>query len=287
MHPLSDEYDESKDQNLVAEARAGSREAIEVLARVHERFIYNIALRMVRDPHDAADLTQEILLKMLANLSKFENKSSFRSWLYRMAVNHLISATRRKSEAEVHSFEDWGDFLKKVYAEEEMSPEEQLARHAEIRAVRDRCMTATLLCLDRKQRIVFILGSIFNVSSTIAAEILDISPENFRKQLSRAKADLFQFMDANCGLINPRNSCRCYKKTKGFIREGKVDVLTQQFFPKVTETIHAVVETKNEELDVLIEGKYLSLFRSQQYHEADLAKNLLTDEDVKKLFQLN
>jgi RNA polymerase sigma factor (sigma-70 family) len=110
MHPLSDEYDESKDQILVSEARAGSREAIEALARAHERFIYNIALRMVRDPHDAADLTQEILLKMLANLSKFENKSSFRSWLYRMAVNHLISATRRKSETEVHSFEDWGTF---------------------------------------------------------------------------------------------------------------------------------------------------------------------------------
>jgi len=63
MHPLSDEYDESKDQILVSEARAGSREAIEALARAHERFIYNIALRMVRDPHDAADLTQEILLK--------------------------------------------------------------------------------------------------------------------------------------------------------------------------------------------------------------------------------
>jgi RNA polymerase sigma factor (sigma-70 family) len=287
MHPLSDEYDESKDVNLVSEARAGSREAIEALARAHQRFIYNIARRMVRDPHDAADLTQEILLKMLANLSKFENKSSFRSWLYRMAVNHLISATRRKSETEVHSFEDWGEFLNKVYVEEEISPEEQLARHAEIRAVRDRCMMATLLCLDRKQRIVFILGSIFNVNSTIAAEILDISPENFRKQLSRAKADLFQFMEANCGLINPRNPCRCYKKTKGFIREGKVDVLTQQFFPEITETIHSVAGSKNEELDVLMEGKYLSLFRSQQYHEEDLAKNLLMDEDVKKLFQLN
>jgi len=99
---------------------------MEALARAHERFIYNIALRMVRDPHDAA----EILLKMLANLSKFENKSSFRTWLYRMAVNHLISATRRRSETEVQCFEDWGDFLNKVYAEEEMSPEEHLARHA-------------------------------------------------------------------------------------------------------------------------------------------------------------
>jgi len=68
-------------------------------------------------------------------------------------------------------------------------------------------------------------------------------------------------MEANCGLINPRNSCRCYKKTKGFIREGKVDVVTQQFFPKVTETIHSVAGRKNEELDALMEGKYLSLFR--------------------------
>jgi RNA polymerase sigma factor (sigma-70 family) len=290
MHPLADEYDESRDQALVAEARVGSAQAMEALARAHQRFIYNIALRMVRDPHDAADLTQEILLKMLANLSKFESKSSFRTWLYRMAVNHFISATRKKSEVEVHSFGELGEFLDKVYAEEEMSAEEQLARRAEIRAIRDLCMTGTLLCLDRQQRIVFILGSIFNVSSTVAAEILDISPANFRKQLSRAKADLFQFMEDKCGLMNPNNPCRCYKKTKGFIREGKVDALVQRFIPKVTETIDSVVGRKNEELDALMEGKYLSLFRSQPYHEENIADNLvkklLVDEDVRKLFQL-
>jgi RNA polymerase sigma factor (sigma-70 family) len=231
------------------------------------------------------------LLKMLTNLSKFENKSSFRTWLYRMAVNHFISATRKRSEIEVHSFGELGEFLDKVHVEEEMSPEEQSARRAQIRAIRDLCMTGTLLCLDRQQRIIFILGSIFNVSSTIAAEILDISPANFRKQLSRAKADLFQFMEDKCGLINPNNPCRCYKKTKGFIREGKVDALTQQFFPKVAETIDSIVGRKNEELDVLMEGKYLSLFRSQPYHEEDIAEHLvekvLEDEDVRKLFQLD
>ena len=291
MHPLADEYDEGKDRALVSEACAGSMQAMEELARAHQRFIYNIALRMVRDAHDAADLTQEILLKMLTNLSKFENKSSFRTWLYRMAVNHFISATRKSSEREVYSFGELGEFIDKVHAEEEMSSEEQLARRAEIRAMRDLCMTGTLLCLDRQQRIIFILGSIFNVSSTIAADILDISPANFRKQLSRAKADLFQFMEDKCGLMNPNNSCRCYKKTKGFIREGKVDALTRQFIPKVTETIDSVVGRKNEELDVLMEGKYLSLFRSQPYHEEDIAedlvKKLLVDEDVRKLFQLN
>jgi RNA polymerase sigma factor (sigma-70 family) len=291
MHPLADEYDETRDQAVVAEARAGSAQAMDALARAHQRFIYNIALRMVRDPHDAADLTQEILLKMLTNLSKFENKSSFRTWLYRMAVNHFISATRKRSEIEVHSFGELGEFLDKVHVDEEMSPEEQSERRAQIRTIRDLCMTGTLLCLDRQQRIVFILGSIFNVSSDIAAEILDISPANFRKQLSRAKADLFQFMEDKCGLINPNNPCRCYKKTKGFIREGKVDALTQQFFPKVAETIDSIVGRKNEELDVLMEGKYLSLFRSQPYHKEvipeHLVEKVLEDEDVRNLFQLD
>ena len=161
MHPLADEYDEGKDRALVSEACAGSTQAMEELARTHQRFIYNIALRMVRDAHDAADLTQEILLKMLTNLSKFENKSSFRTWLYRMAVNHFISATRRKSETEVYSFGELGEFLDKVHAEEEMSSEEQLARRAEIQAIRDLCMTGTLLCLDRQQRIIFYLGKYF------------------------------------------------------------------------------------------------------------------------------
>lgn len=291
MHALADEYDEGKDRALVAEACAGSEEAMDSLVRTHQRFIYNVALRMVRDAHDAADLTQEILVKMLTNLSKFENKSSFRTWLYRMAVNYLISAARKRSETEVYSFEELGDFIDKVHAEEQMSAEEQRARRTEIRAIRDRCMMGTLLCLDRQQRIILILGGVFNVSSTIAAEILNVSPANFRKQLSRAKADLFRFMEDKCGLMNPNNPCRCHKKTKGFINEGKVDTLTQQFIPKVTETIDSVMETKNKELDALMEGKYLGLFRSQPYYEANLAENLvkklLRDEDVRKLFLLD
>src|SRR6516165_9213122 len=97
MHPLADEYDEGKDRALVSEACAGSMQAMEALARAHQRFIYNIALRMVRDAHDAADLTQEIPLKMLTNLSKFENKSKGRETTSGVTLTSLLKAPMDKT----------------------------------------------------------------------------------------------------------------------------------------------------------------------------------------------
>jgi len=97
MHPLADDYDEGKDRALVSEACAGSTQAMEALARAHQRFIYNIALRMVRDAHDAADLTQEIPLKMLTNLSKFENKSKGRETTSGVTLTSLLKAPMDKT----------------------------------------------------------------------------------------------------------------------------------------------------------------------------------------------
>lgn len=76
-------------------------------------------------------------------------------------------------------------------------------------------MSSMLLCLDREQRVALILGGIFNLKSSVAAEILGLAPDTFRKRLQRAKADLFQFMEDKCGLINPDNPCRCQKKNEG------------------------------------------------------------------------
>jgi hypothetical protein len=148
-----------------------------------------------------------------------------------------------------------------------------------------------LLCLDRQQRVIFVLGGVFNIKSTVAAALLDITPENFRKQLSRAKADLFQFMDHKCGLINPDNPCRCFKKTKGFIKEGKIDITTQTFKQEYQQSILSVSVAKNEELDNLMEGKYLQFFTRQVYADTSVAdklvESLLFDPQIKKLFHLN
>ena len=192
---------------------------------------------------------------------------------------------------EAYSFDELSGHFDEVQEDDGMTLDEQVQYQQEIIDVRNRCMTSTLLCLDREQRLVLILGSIFGIKSQIASELLDMTPENFRKQLSRAKADLFNFMENKCGLINPANSCRCHKKTKRFMKEGLVSPQSGQFFSEVTESISKAAAGKNKELDYLMEDKYLHLFTSQPYEKVNkdknLAQSILADPQVKELFWLN
>jgi RNA polymerase sigma factor (sigma-70 family) len=83
-----------EDGALVARANGGDRDALEGLIRRHHSWIYNIAVRMLYHPQDAEDATQEILIKALTRLSSFEGRSSFRTWLYRIVVNHVLNMKR-------------------------------------------------------------------------------------------------------------------------------------------------------------------------------------------------
>jgi len=114
-NPFADSApNEQEDANLVVRARAGDREALEDLIERHQAWIYNIALRMLFHPQDAEDATQEILIKILTRLSSFEGRSSFRTWLYRIVVNHLLNTRRSRVEDPAISFRMYGEELDKT-----------------------------------------------------------------------------------------------------------------------------------------------------------------------------
>src|SRR4051812_15123553 len=73
------------------------------------------------------------------------------------------------------------------------------------------CTMGMLLCLDRKQRLVFTLGEILSVSDTVGGEVLEMTADNFRQCLARARRELHNFMTNQCGLVNKSNPCRCPK----------------------------------------------------------------------------
>ena len=106
-------------------------------------------------------------------------------------------------------------------------------------------------CLDRRQRLAFILGEIFGVSSEAGADVMEVSAANFRQLLTRARHDLYQFMNEKCGLVNALNPCRCSKKAGAFMRNGWLDPLRRQFTPNRVAAMRDVTPDRLEELQAL------------------------------------
>src|SRR5438132_1763339 len=88
------------DAELVEQTKNGDRTALEKLVLRHQAWIYNIAVRMVFQPHDAEEVTQEVLVKVITKLSTFKGESKFRTWLYRIVANHVLNMKRRGVETQ-------------------------------------------------------------------------------------------------------------------------------------------------------------------------------------------
>jgi RNA polymerase sigma factor (sigma-70 family) len=266
---------DAEDLDLIRLVQSGSTGALEALISRHQRWIYNIAVRMVFYPQDAEDATQEILLKLVTKLSTFRGESQFRTWLYRLAVNHLLNLKRGRAEAAVMNFEAYGHELDRTPEADVAAPESQqpdallLIEEAKIG-----CTSAMLLCLDREQRLVYVLGEIFGATDRVGADLLDISRDNFRQKLARARRDLCNFMQGKCGLVNASNPCRCARKTQGFIQLGYLDPQNLLFARHRVLHVHDVVERRSEELDDL-HAAYAELHRHHPFHESpDFAASL-------------
>ena len=272
--PTGPEESGPLDEELVAKAQAGDKDALERLVRRHQSWVFNIAVRMTWRRDRAEDATQEILIKIVTKLSSFRGDSLFRTWLYRIAVNHLLNV--RKSEMEEKmTFTDMGrslDATPNLDLPDPRSVPVELPLLVE--ETRLSCMNAMLLCLDRRQRLVFILGEIFGVSGEVGAEVMEILPDHFRQLLSRARRDLYQFMNDKCGLVNTANPCRCAKKTRGFMQAGYVDPDHLQFTKGRLASIGDVAPNRLDELDSL-DRKHAELFRDHAFlAPSDLATKL-------------
>ena len=277
------------DQQLITNALGGSKTALEHLLKRHYNFIYNVALRFVLNPDDAQDLTQEAVIKVITKLSQFNQQSEFRTWLYRIVFNHFLNSKRHKLETVVYDFGDYGNSLDNIPLEE-LTDQEQKEFQEKVEDAKIGCMTGMLLCLNRDQRLVYILGEIFEVNSKTGAELLDISSDNFRQQLTRARKDLYNFMNNKCGLINSSNPCRCPKKTKGFIKAGWVNEQDLQFNNHFRKRISEIAIIKANQCDNVMEEKYASLFKDHPYYDKDksseLINTLTTDPEIKSIFDL-
>lgn len=292
MNPfLTDYASDEDDQILIKNALTGDKLALEKLLKKHQPYIYNIAWKMVQMPDDAQDITQEVMVKVITNLSKFRGESQFRTWLYRIVTNHFLQMKKQKRETLVN--EDFGGFSERLGSipDVEMTTLEQEEKATEIREMNLACMSGMLLCLTREQRLVYILGGLFSADHTIGAEILGISKGNFRVRLSRAKKDLFNFMNNQCGLVNKANPCRCHKKVTAVIEKKILDSKNLLFNKEEYATFQEHIANNPDDLSDLIEEKYLELHSQfpykQEFSKKDFLDEFINDERVIALLNLN
>src|SRR4051794_7462157 len=178
-NPFQINYPDQADAELIKLAIGGEKQALQNLIIRDQIFIYNLALKMTKSIEDAEDLTQEVFIKAITALSKFEGKSQFRTWLYRITVNHFLNIKKRKAELKITHFESYFNSIDNtpVY---ELSNQEQNDLAESIEELRISCTAGMLLCLNREQRMIYVLGEMFEIDHNLGSEILGITPGNFR-----------------------------------------------------------------------------------------------------------
>jgi len=225
---------------LIKQALTGDKAALECVIRSIQDKVYYLSLRMLVDPEDARDASQEILIKIMTNLSSFRFESQFSSWVYRLASNYLISEKRSKYSKAGLNFE-----MFKQDQESDLQDAGNLKQQADypvlLNELRISCTMAMLLCLTPPLRMTYILGYILEVDQQEGSELLGIAKDTFRQQLSRAKTKVFNFTQSSCGLVSEQAPCRCDRKLTGAIDRGRVNS-QRIFYSSAEQYSHAQVQ---------------------------------------------
>lgn len=179
--------DASHDERLASAARAGDLNAFNGLVTRHERAIYGLCLRMLRDPMAAEDVTQETFLKAWSSLSSFKG-GLFRAWLFRIATNRchdVIRARGRRpaSSLDAEAFEiepEWSSQATPAEDPETFALRVELSRHLE----------RALAALPDDQRLAIILSDIHGHPYDEIARITGANVGTVKSRISRGRAKL-------------------------------------------------------------------------------------------------
>ncbi len=258
------------DPVLLQEATDGDLAALDRLLRLLQPGVYNLALRMLGQRDDAADATQEILLKIVTHLGSFRGQAAFSTWVFQVARNHLLTAATRAREFPTVSFDTIGHKLEAGLdlaaglsgPQRVLTPEDKLAA----RQVALSCTQGMLMALDRPHRLAYVLDLLFDLDSQQAGEVLAITAAAYRQRLSRARERVEGFARRTCGRINAEAACRCERQLPAILHARQQGLVA----PPGIAADSAVEQAEAERtFDALVQlGDAAALFRAHPAYQA-------------------
>lgn len=239
-------------QALVDKATAGDKEALETLVAGVQDIVFNLSLRMLGTFADAEDATQDILLKMITHLSSFRGDSSFTTWVFSIAANHLKNYKKHMFAHYPLSFEYYGDDIENGKIQDVPDLTQNVEKDILAEELKMSCTNVMLQCLDTESRCIFILGTMFKVDSRIAGDILGMTPEAYRQRLSRIRRKMADFLGQYCGEYGG-GRCRCKDRVNYAIQSHRINPQQLDYTAASEIPVEAMLAVKSamEEIDDL------------------------------------
>lgn len=237
-------------QALVEKATAGDKQALETLIAGVQDLVFNLSLRMLGTFADAEDAAQDILLKMITHLSSFRGDSSFTTWVFRIAVNHLKNYKKHMFARFPLSFEFYGEDIRNGRIDDVPDLTQNVEKSILAEELKLSCTNVLLQCLDPESRCIFILGTMFKVDSRMAGDILGITPEAYRQRLSRIRGKVADFLKEYCGEYGG-GKCHCADRVNYAIQNHRINPAQLDFTSAVPARELMEVKEAMEEIDGL------------------------------------
>lgn len=173
-----------KEAELIRRVLAGNKNAFEPLVAENQKNVYNLALKMLRNPADALDITQEVFLKAYTHLASFRGESRFSVWLYRLTYNLCVDYSRRPAgkTVSVTLSSDREEDEELDIPDTRHLPEDELERR-ELRRIVDRAISA----LPENYRQILLLREYSGLSYEELGKELHLSSGTVKSRLARAR----------------------------------------------------------------------------------------------------
>lgn len=182
------------DFQLIKLVKDGQTDAFKSLITKYKDKVFTVAYSYTSDYAESDDITQIVFLKVYTNLSKFEERAAFSTWLYRIAVNECFNSLKKRKkntfslESTIASKDDL--YLKDMLADSSLDIENNLAKKEEFSKVRK-----ALLELPKKYRMIVTLRDIEDLSYDEISKILKISDAKVKVWLFRARNKLKKILN--------------------------------------------------------------------------------------------
>lgn len=203
---------ELTDQVIIDRVLAGEVPLYELLIRRYNQRLYRVVRAVLRDDSETEDVMQEAYVRAFEHLADFEGRSSFSTWLIRIAVHEALARRNRASRLTLTDFEDAETTPAELLITREGSPE----MHAANAQTRD-LLEKAILALPESYRVIMIMRDVEEISTSETAVALDLTEENVKVRLHRARAmvrrELFSRAGATSASAFQFHAVRCDRIT--------------------------------------------------------------------------